>query len=99
MLLYRADMITNKVTFAALAAITVALAFAVVPALTNQVFAQDSCPGCQGKGHERDPEVCVNESSGKEKEGECSGNSLSSPNKQEEQVVYKGKSGNIKGEI
>jgi hypothetical protein len=44
---------SNKVTFAALAAITVALGFAVVPALTNQVFAQD-CPGCQGQGHDKD---------------------------------------------
>jgi hypothetical protein len=44
---------SNKMTFAALGAITVALGFAVVPALTNQVFAQD-CPGCQGQGHNKD---------------------------------------------
>ena len=43
----------QKLTLAALAAITVALGFAVVPALTNQVFAQD-CPGCQGQGHQKD---------------------------------------------
>jgi hypothetical protein len=42
-----------KMTFAAVAAIAAALSLAVVPALTNQVFAQD-CPGCQGGGHDRD---------------------------------------------
>jgi hypothetical protein len=47
----RAEMITK--TLAALAAITVAMALAVVPALTNQVFAQD-CPGCNGQGHNVD---------------------------------------------
>ena len=43
----------QKLTLAALAAITAALSLAVVPALTNQAFAQD-CPGCQGQGHEKD---------------------------------------------
>jgi Ribonuclease G/E len=94
-------MITNKVTFAALAAITVALGFAVVPALTtSQAFAQD-CPGCHGQGHVREPEPeCVNTSSPSEnadKEGECPGGSLNSPSKQEETEVDRGKSGKPKG--
>ena len=85
-------------TFGAVAAITAALSLAVVPALINQAVAQD-CPGCQGKGHETSDPVCVNESSGKTKEGECPGGSLSSPNKQQEETVTAGKSGNPKGTI
>ena len=86
------------VTFAAVAAITAALSLAIVPALTNQAFAHD-CPGCHSQGHqvEEEPE-CVNTSSGKEKEGECPGGSLNSPNKQEEREVTAGKSDNVKGE-
>lgn len=44
---------SHKMTFATVAAITAVLGFAVVPALTNQVFAQD-CPGCQGQGHNKE---------------------------------------------
>jgi hypothetical protein len=43
----------QKLTLAAVAAMAIALGFAVVPALTNQVFAQD-CPGCQGQGHNKE---------------------------------------------
>jgi hypothetical protein len=81
----------NKATIAALAAITVALSFAVVPALTNQVFAafEDN----QGKGHTRE---CIN-GGGQDisKEGgECPGQSEGSGSIDEN--VYAGKSGNLK---
>jgi hypothetical protein len=68
---------SHKVTFAAVAAIAAALSLAVAPTAT-QVFAQPDCPGCGGQGH---TETCLNVNSGKEKEGECPGNSQTSPSK------------------
>ena len=70
---------------------------AIVPALTNQVFAQD-CPGRHGQGHTEGETECVNTSSEKEKEGPCSGNSLNSPNKQQETEIKAGESDHVKGE-
>jgi hypothetical protein len=85
-----ADMITSKVTFAALAAMAVALSLAVVPALTNQVFAQDFS-GSNGQGHTRE---CDKANTDEEEEGPCPGNSQKSPNKC--QVTFAGKSSNVK---
>lgn len=88
----------NKVTFAAFAVIGVALSLAVVPALTNQVFAQD-CPGCHGKGHETvTVQECTNPS-GKVKGTECPGQSEKSESQDETTTTttFAGKSGNPKG--
>lgn len=85
-------------TFAAVAVMAVALSLAVVPALfTSQVFAQPECPGCHGGGHTEGETECKNTSSDSTSEGECPGNSLKSPNKQEETEVKAGKSGQTKG--
>ena len=85
----------TKVTFAAIAAISVALALAVVPALTtSQAFAQD-CPGCQGGGHDRD-ETCTQTQSDDVVEGDCPGESQKSKNKDEVTIIDAGKSGKPK---
>jgi hypothetical protein len=63
---------SNKVTFAAIAAIGVALSLAVVPAFINQVSA---FPGENGKGHTTTTvETCENPG-GHVKEGDCPGQS------------------------
>ena len=86
---------SHKVTFAALAAITVALGLAVVPAVTtSQAFAQD-CPGCQGGGHERE-ETCDKKNTDEIEEGPCPGESQKSKNKDEETIINAGKSGKPK---
>jgi hypothetical protein len=86
---------SNKVTLAAIAAIGVALGFAVVPALTtSQAFAQD-CPGCQGGGHERE-ETCDKKNTDVIEEGPCPGESQKSKNKDEGTTINAGQSGNPK---
>ena len=77
---------SHKVTFAALAAITAVLGFAVVPALTNQVFAQD-CPGCQGGGHQKE----FTNRGGQEKDEDSRAAKC--------QIIYAGQSDNPKGTI
>jgi hypothetical protein len=82
-------MITNKVTFAAIAAMAVALSLAVVPALTNQAFA--AFPN-EGKGHERE---CINggDKDISKEDGGCPGQSEKGNN---DENTYAGKSGNLK---
>ena len=75
-------------TFAALTAITVALALAVVPALTNQALA---FPGENGQGHTQE---CDKKNTDVVEEGPCPGQSQKSPNKCE--VTFAGKSEHIK---
>jgi len=84
---------TNKVTFAALAAIGVALTLAVVPALTSQAFAAQDFSDNPGKGHTRTCENNGGQDISKEN-GECPGQSEGSD--QIDENVYAGKSGNIK---
>jgi hypothetical protein len=79
-------------TFAALAAIAVALTLAVVPALTSQALA---FPGENGQGHQRE-EDCTQTQSGGSTSGDCPGQSEKSPNKEECTTVFAGKSSNIK---
>ena len=78
---------TNKVTFAAIAAIGVALSLAVVPALTNQAFA--AFPN-EGKGHT----VQCENNGGHVKEGDCPGQSEKAGPIEEQTKA--GKSDNIK---
>ena len=86
---------TSKLTIAALAAITAALGFAVVPALTtSQAFAQD-CAGCGGGGHLR-AETCEQTQSGDVVADDCPGQSQKSPNKDETTTIDAGKSGKPK---
>jgi hypothetical protein len=81
-------------TFAALTAITVALALAVVPALNDQVYAQD-CNGCNGQGHQKDT-GCTQ---GNPDFPECPGESAkNNPNRDDCTVVFSGNSDNIKFE-
>ena len=78
----------QKLTLAALAAIGVALSLAVVPALTNQVFAaKPECPGCEGGGHEED----FTNRGGHEKDEDSRAAKC--------EIVYAGQSGNPKGTI
>jgi hypothetical protein len=98
----RADMITNKVTFAALAAMTVAVGLAAVPALTNQVFAaKPECPGCDGGGHEEvETEQCILPNGNVKSADEgCPGKSeQAEPQQQIEcETVFAGQSDNPKG--
>jgi hypothetical protein len=84
---------TNKVTFAALAAIAVATSLAVLPAaLANQALA---FPGENGQGHKR-TEECTQTQSGGTTTGDCPGSSEKSPNKEECTTTFAGKSSNIK---
>ena len=79
-------------TFAALAAIAVALTLAVVPALTSQALA---FPGENGQGHTK-TETCDQTASGGSTTGDCPGKSEKSPNKEECTTTLAGKSSNIK---
>ena len=86
---------SHKVTFAALAAITVALGLAVVPALTtSQAFAQD-CPGCGGAGHEK-TQTCDKKNTPEIEQGPCPGESQKSKNKDESTTINAGQSGKPK---
>jgi hypothetical protein len=95
-------MITNKLMFAALAAMAVALSLAVVPALTNQVFAvRPECPGCEGEGHEEvETEQCILPN-GKVKSADegCPGQSERAEPQQQVvcETVFAGQSDNPKG--
>jgi hypothetical protein len=75
-----------KMTFAAVAAVTAVLGFAVVPAMTNLVFAQD-CPGCQGGGHR---DVDTNRGGHEKEEGSRAAKC---------EIIYAGQSDNPKGTI
>jgi hypothetical protein len=82
---------SNKVTFAAIAAIGVALSLAVVPAFINQVSA---FPGENGKGHTT-VETCENPG-GHVKEGDCPGQSEEATPIEETTTTFAGKSSHVK---
>jgi hypothetical protein len=85
---------TKKTAFAAIAAIGVALSLAgVVPALTNQAFAQDF-PGSNGQGHQEDT-GCTQGPDRDECPGQSGGQN---PNRDDCEVVFAGNSDNIKFE-
>jgi len=92
---------TNKVTLAALAAMTVALGLAVVPAaLTSQVFAaQPECPGCEGGGHQTVETTTCTNPGGHVKEGDCPGQSENAEPQVEQtcETVFAGQSTHEKG--